>query len=202
MKARQGRFAEAEVDARRALLSQSEKSGQIQSRHATLSSWGLADILVEQGRYAEAEQLARVSLEISRNGRRRRGLRSSNVQQLSQLGGILNLAAQGPGRDRDLCADRQGYRQLGAGAAAGVRTEWRADYLTVCLGADRGRHRRGRATVEAAGCPGSARIISMRPRRAARLAVGLMRARERCGCDPRIQGGDPDPDGGLARERR
>ena len=34
------------------------------------------------------------------------------------------------------------------------------------------------------------------------LAVGYALRRQGCRCDPRVQGGDPDPDGGLARERR
>ena len=49
-----------------------EESGQVQRRHPRFIA-GLADILVEQGRYAEAEQLARVALEISPDCRRCRG---------------------------------------------------------------------------------------------------------------------------------
>jgi len=62
MKARQARLAEAEVDARRALLSRLKDVG----KYNTLTPhfvMGLADILVEQGRYAEAEQLARVAVD-------------------------------------------------------------------------------------------------------------------------------------------
>ena len=93
VKARQGRFAEAEVDARRALLSQLKNQGKY-SPVTPRFIGGLADILVEQGRYAEAEQLARVTLEISRTvGVGEDSL--SNVQQLSQLGGILNLQRKG-----------------------------------------------------------------------------------------------------------
>ena len=64
-KARQGRLAEAEADARRALLAQLKNQGKYNAATMRFIA-GLADILVEQGRYAEAEQLARVSLEISR----------------------------------------------------------------------------------------------------------------------------------------
>ena len=92
-KSRQGRFAEAEVDARRALLSQLKNQGKYSAVTPRFIA-GLADILVEQGRYAEAEQLARVSLEISRTvGVAEDSL--SNVQLLSQLGGILNLQRKG-----------------------------------------------------------------------------------------------------------
>jgi CHAT domain-containing protein len=51
---------------------------------------GLAAILVEQGRYAEAEQLARVAIEINKTF----GVAEdspSSVQLLSQLGGILTM---------------------------------------------------------------------------------------------------------------
>ena len=65
MKARQGRLAEAEVDARRALLSRLKDQGKYNPVTPRFIM-GLADILVEQGRYAEAEKLARVSLEINR----------------------------------------------------------------------------------------------------------------------------------------
>jgi CHAT domain-containing protein len=92
-KARQGRLAEAEADARRALLAQLKNQGKYNAATMRFIA-GLADILVEQGRYAEAEQLARVSLEISRTvGVAEDSL--SQVQQLSQLGSILNLQRKG-----------------------------------------------------------------------------------------------------------
>ena len=93
MKARQGRFAEAEVDARRALLARLKDQGKY---NPTTPRYviGLANILVEQGRYAEAEQLARVCLEINRTvGVSDESL--STVQLLSQLGNILNLQRKG-----------------------------------------------------------------------------------------------------------
>jgi CHAT domain-containing protein len=93
MKARQGRFAEAEVDARRALLSRLKDQGKYNASTPRFVM-GLADILVEEGRYAEAEQLARVSLEINRTV----GVADdsqSTVQLLSQLGGALNLQRKG-----------------------------------------------------------------------------------------------------------
>ena len=93
VKARQGRLQEAEVDARRALLSQLKNQGKYNPVTPRFIA-GLADILVEQGRYAEAEQLARVSLEISQTvGIAEDSL--SRVQQLSQLGNILNLQRKG-----------------------------------------------------------------------------------------------------------
>jgi CHAT domain-containing protein len=89
MKARQGRFAEAEVDARRALLARLKDQGKY-NPSTPRYVMGLADILVEQGRYSEAEQLARVCLEINRTV----GVPDDSqptVLLLSQLGGILNL---------------------------------------------------------------------------------------------------------------
>jgi len=88
-KARQGRLAEAEVDARRALLSRLKDTGKYNAatpRYVT----GLGDILVEQGRYAEAEQLARVALDINQTVGVPENSQST-VQLLSQLGGILTL---------------------------------------------------------------------------------------------------------------
>ena len=89
MKAKQGRLEEAEVDARRALLSRLKDSGKY---NATTPRYvvGLASILVEQGRYAEAEQLARVAIEINQTfGVAEDSI--STVQLLSQLGGILTM---------------------------------------------------------------------------------------------------------------
>ena len=89
MKARQGRLAEAEVDARRALLSRLKDTGKYNPVTPRFVM-GLAGILVDQGRYDEAEQLGRVSLEINKavgvpdNSQ-------STVQLLSQVAGILNL---------------------------------------------------------------------------------------------------------------
>ncbi len=89
MKARQGRLAEAEADARRALLARLKDQGKY---HPLTPGYimGLADILVEQGRYAEAERLASVAIEINR------GVGVADDSQsmahiLSNLGGILNL---------------------------------------------------------------------------------------------------------------
>lgn len=89
MKARQGRLAEAEVDARRALLSRLKDTGKYNPVTPRFVM-GLAGILVDQGRYGEAEQLGRVSLDINKAV----GVpddSQSTVQLLSQLAGILNL---------------------------------------------------------------------------------------------------------------
>ena len=89
MKARQGRLAEAELDARRALLSRLKDTGKynpVTPRYVA----GLASILVEEGRYDEAEQLARVAVDINQTV----GVPEdapATVQLLSQLGGILTL---------------------------------------------------------------------------------------------------------------
>jgi CHAT domain-containing protein len=89
MKARQGRLAEAEADARKVLLSRLKARGKYHPS-APRFIMGLADVLVEQGRYAEAEKLARVSLEINRTI----GIAEDaqiNAQLLSNLAGMLNL---------------------------------------------------------------------------------------------------------------
>jgi CHAT domain-containing protein len=89
MKAKQGRLGEAEVDARRALLSRLKDTGKY---HATMPKYvvGLASILVEQGRYSEAEQLERVALGINKTV----GVAQdspSNVALLSHLGNTLTF---------------------------------------------------------------------------------------------------------------
>jgi CHAT domain-containing protein len=89
MKARQGRYAEAEVDARRALLSRLKDTGKYSPVTPRYVS-GLAGILVEEGRYDEAERLVRVALDINQTV----GIADdtpSTVQFLSQLAGILTL---------------------------------------------------------------------------------------------------------------
>jgi tetratricopeptide (TPR) repeat protein len=89
MKARQGRLAEAEADARRALLARLKDQGKY---HPTTPHYitGLASILVEQGRYEEAEKLTRVAIEISR----RVGVADDSqsiANMLSHLAGVLSL---------------------------------------------------------------------------------------------------------------
>lgn len=89
MKARQGRLAEAEVDARRALLSRLKDTGKYNPVTPRFVM-GLAGILVDEGRYNEAEKLGRVALEINKTV----GVpddSQSTVQLLSSLAGILNL---------------------------------------------------------------------------------------------------------------
>jgi CHAT domain-containing protein/tetratricopeptide (TPR) repeat protein len=89
MKARQGRFAEAEADARRALLARLKDQGKYNPLTPRYIM-GLADILVEEGRYPEAEKLLRAAIEINQTV----GLAedsSASVQYLSHLGAVLNL---------------------------------------------------------------------------------------------------------------
>lgn len=65
VKALQGRVAEAEVDVRRALLSQLSLAGKFHPVTLTFVS-RLAAVLIQQGRYREAEQLARISVDTYR----------------------------------------------------------------------------------------------------------------------------------------
>ncbi|TAJ35614.1 MAG: CHAT domain-containing protein [Reyranella sp.] len=64
-KALQGRVAEAEVDVRRALLSQLGRAGRYHPVTLTFVS-RLAEVLIQQGRYPEAERLARIAVETLR----------------------------------------------------------------------------------------------------------------------------------------
>ena len=89
MKAKQGRLAEAEVDARRALLSRLKDQGKYNPQ-TTRFVTGLASVLVEQGRYVDAEKLVRTALEIQRTV----GIPDDthfSAQIMSQLGAILTF---------------------------------------------------------------------------------------------------------------
>ena len=185
-KSRQGRFAEAEVDARRALLSQLKNQGKYNAVTPRFIA-GLADILVEQGRYAEAEQLARVSLEISQTvGVAEDSL--SRVQLLSQLGNILNLQRKG----------KEGvavFTQIDKAIA-----NWEpARRLTFELNGGRISSLYASGQIEA-GIAAAEQLVKRQVSRHAGDRPDAGRARS--GSDPRVQGGDSDPDGVLARERR
>ncbi len=65
-KAGQGRLAEAEADIRRALISRLNANGKFFSGTAGIVD-SLVGLLVEEARYAEAEQLARAAVEIRRS---------------------------------------------------------------------------------------------------------------------------------------
>jgi CHAT domain-containing protein len=89
MKARQGRLAEAEADARRLLVGRLKDQGKY-SPVTPYFIMGLADILVEQGRYEDAEKLIRAAIEISRGvGTADDSQRIANM--LSNLAGVLSL---------------------------------------------------------------------------------------------------------------
>ncbi|MEH2513488.1 CHAT domain-containing protein [Nitrobacteraceae bacterium AZCC 1564] len=89
MKARQGRLAEAEADARRALLSRLKDNGKYHPQTPRYIA-GLGAILVEQGRYDEAEKLMRVALEINETLGTAPDAQST-VELMAQLAGVLNL---------------------------------------------------------------------------------------------------------------
>ncbi len=89
VKARQGRLSEAEADARRALLEILRTHGKY-NPVTTRYVLGLAAILIEQGRYEDAERLIRSAIEIQRT----QGIGDDtqlSAQILSQLGAVLNL---------------------------------------------------------------------------------------------------------------
>jgi CHAT domain-containing protein len=89
MKTKQGRLAEAEADARRALLARLKDTGKY-NPSTPFYIGALASVLVEEGRYAEAEQLSRVSIEINRAIGVAEDSQSI-VRELSGLATILNL---------------------------------------------------------------------------------------------------------------
>ena len=92
MKARQGRLAEAGVDARAVLLSRLKEQGKYNAL-TTKYVMGLAGILMEQGRSADAEKLIRSALDIQRTV----GVTDDNqysAQILSQLGAVLTFQSK------------------------------------------------------------------------------------------------------------
>jgi len=89
VEAKQGRLNEAESDARRALLSVLKNQGKYNPPTPKFVV-GLAGIIVEQGRYAEAEKLTRAALEIEST----LGIADdapAKASVISQLGNILTL---------------------------------------------------------------------------------------------------------------
>ena len=93
-KAKQGRLAEAEVDVRSALQSRLKAQGKYNPQTTTFVM-GLANILIEEGRYGEAEKLARTALDINRTLNISDDAQS-NAQILSQLGAILTFQRKLP----------------------------------------------------------------------------------------------------------
>jgi CHAT domain-containing protein len=89
MKAKQGRLAEAEVDARAVLLTRLKAQGKYNPLTPQFVM-GLAGILVEQGRYGDAEKLILSALDIQRTV----GIADDNqyrAQIISQLGAVLTF---------------------------------------------------------------------------------------------------------------
>ena len=86
-KAKQGRLAEAEVDARAALLSRLKAQGKYTVSTANLIE-ELAFVLLLQGRYAEAERLLRTTLEI----RRTVGVAANSEASVGNLRRLSSLA--------------------------------------------------------------------------------------------------------------
>ena len=87
MKAKQSRLAEAEVDIRQVLLVRLKAQGKYNPR-TTKFVVGLANIMIDEGRYADAEKLYRAALDIQRT----LGIRDDSqatAGALSQLGAVL-----------------------------------------------------------------------------------------------------------------
>jgi CHAT domain-containing protein len=83
---REGKLSEAEADARRALLGVLKAQGKYTPTTPQFIV-GLAAILVEQGRYQEAEKLARSALDIQRT----LGIRDDAPQSVAMLSGLGNI---------------------------------------------------------------------------------------------------------------
>lgn len=95
VEAKQSRLSEAEADARRALLEILQQHGKYNPATPRFI-FGLAGVLVEQGRYAEAEKLARAALDVQRTlGIGDNAPQSARI--LSQLGNVLLLQGKTDG---------------------------------------------------------------------------------------------------------
>src|SRR3984893_12493445 len=94
MKAKQGRLAEAEVDTRSALQSRLKAQGKYNPQTTGFVK-GLANILIEEGRYGEAEKLTRMALDINRTLNIGDDTQNS-AQILSQLGAVLTFERKLP----------------------------------------------------------------------------------------------------------
>jgi CHAT domain-containing protein len=108
MESKQGRIAEAEADARRALLEILDQQGKYSTASPDFIN-GLAAILVEEGRYAEAEQLFDSSIEVQKTI----GVAADSptfAQSLALLGAAL--VAQ-----NKMAAANEAYAQLDAAIA-------------------------------------------------------------------------------------
>jgi CHAT domain-containing protein len=87
MKAKQGRLAEAEADIRQVLLSRLKTDGKFSPRTPKFIV-ALANVLVDEGRYAGAEKLFRAVIDIQRSlGIADESLTTANA--LNQLGAVL-----------------------------------------------------------------------------------------------------------------
>ncbi len=89
MEAKVGRFAQAEADARRALIARLRDQGKY-SVSTPKFIMGLVNALAAEGRFSEAEQLTRVAIEINRTLGVAPGSQNA-VALLSNLGTILML---------------------------------------------------------------------------------------------------------------
>ena len=121
-KARQGRLNEAEADIRRALLSRLKTVGKYHPDTAQITS-SLASLLAEQTRFAEAEQLARTSVEIYQALGAPEESHDPRLRAQPTRGDAL-LAAQVRRRRCNLRPARRRYPELGTepggAAAAGI----------------------------------------------------------------------------------
>ena len=125
MEAKQGQFAQAEADARRALIARLKDQGKY-SMTTPEFIMGLVGALSAEGRFSDAEKLTRVAIEIDHTV----GVLADSqtaVARLSNLGTILMLQHKA-NRQRGLRRDRQGDLEMGRQAAGTFRPE-RLAYL-------------------------------------------------------------------------
>jgi CHAT domain-containing protein/tetratricopeptide (TPR) repeat protein len=101
----QGRLVEAEIEAREALLGTLRKFGRY-GPFTAYAATGLARVMAEQGRYAEAEVLTRAAVEIYE-----RASASEDSRAIAEARKALALALVGQGRWEDAVAEYDWIRQ-------------------------------------------------------------------------------------------
>ena len=201
MKAKQGRLAEAEVDARRVLLSRLKEQGKYQSAdHQIRHRAGL-----DSGRAGPLCRCGKADSDRARNPAHGRHIADDthfNAQIMSQLGAVLTFQRKPTGGRRGLCRSstrrsQDGNRPAGRCSNSTARASMRCS--------PRARSRPGLAAAQELlkreiGRVGEKHFDTAAARGTAGGGLCARRARSRRG--PRVQGRDSRLDGGVARERR
>ena len=173
MKAKQGRLAEAEADARRALLARLKDQGKYNPSTATfigsLSAFWSSKAAT-RGRDADARRARHQP-----HARRRRRFANDRSRAVGPRH-HSQPSAQAQGSHRRLCRNRQGDGQLGSAAPPDVRSQRLAHQFTLRGRTVRSRHCRGAGAAQARNRAGWREKLRHGAMRAPRSRSGYMMA--------------------------